>query len=112
MFFISMSRPKVYKSQKDYYDKASKLLKKAVYDFYGNKCACCGENNPYFLQIDHVNNDGYKDMYNRNQRRYSGLTMYSRIIKEGFPDRFQILCANCNFGKKMNNGVCPHNNIN
>lgn len=23
-------------------------------------------------------------------------------------DRLQLLCANCNFGKLMNGGTCPH----
>jgi hypothetical protein len=30
------------------------------------------------------------------------------IIKNNYPDDFQILCANCNWGKQLNGGVCPH----
>lgn len=32
------------------------------------------------------------------------------IIRNDFPDGFQVLCHNCNFakGKKGNNNMCPH----
>jgi hypothetical protein len=30
------------------------------------------------------------------------------IIKTGFPDGYQVLCMNCNWGKRMNKGICPH----
>lgn len=81
--------------------------KKIVFDYYGNKCNCCGENNPFFLQIDHVDNDGYKEK-TKTGKRISGATLYCKIIKSNFPDKYQILCANCNQGKKINDGVCPH----
>ena len=32
--------------------------KEKVFDHYGWVCACCGEAEPLFLTIDHVNNDG------------------------------------------------------
>lgn len=34
---------------------------------------------------------------------------FARLKRQGWPqDRYQLLCANCNFGKLMNGGVCPH----
>ena len=30
------------------------------------------------------------------------------LRRQGPQDRYQLLCANCNFGKLMNGGVCPH----
>lgn len=89
--------------QKNYY----RSLKKVVYDHYGYQCACCGESEPMFLTIDHVNNDGYA------MRKYKGqpsqTAMFLRwLIDNGFPDEYQILCMNCNFGKARNGGVCPH----
>jgi hypothetical protein len=77
--------------------------KDSVYTAYGNKCVCCGETEPLFLTIDHVNNDG-----NIERKLNSQGNLYSRIISAGFPDTFQILCWNCNTGKMRNNGVCPH----
>lgn len=80
------------------------ILKQRVYDHYGSACACCGEANPAFLTIDHVNNDGAK------HRREIGMgsKIYGWLIKHDFPPGFQLLCANCQLGKLRNNGVCPH----
>ena len=78
-----------------------------VYGAYGNICNCCGETNSMFLTVDHVNNDGSKDK-DKNGDRYSGTSLYIRIIKANFPPEFQILCYNCNMGKARNKGVCPH----
>ena len=85
-------------------------LKKKIYEVLGNKCNCCGESNEKFLQIDHVNNDGAADRLNfSNKKAYSSKKFYCWIIKQGIPkDRYQLLCANCNYGKARNGGICPH----
>lgn len=70
---------------------------------FGNKCACCGEAAPEFLQIDHINNDGAK----HRRSVEAGITLCRWLIKSNFPPGFQLLCANCNFAKGMY-GVCPH----
>lgn len=73
-------------------------------DRYGGKCNCCGEANPYFLQIDHVNNDGGK---HRLQAGGNNQVL-SQIYKEPYnPDKYQLLCSNCNFSKDLY-GTCPH----
>ena len=36
----------------------ARKTKKTVLNAYGNKCQCCGETEPWFLTIDHKNNDG------------------------------------------------------
>ena len=79
-------------------------LREQVLDAYDGKCACCGERERRFLTIDHVNNDG------KEMRKVHGVThrLYVWLIKNGFPDGFQVLCMNCNFGKALNNGICPH----
>jgi len=74
-----------------------------VYAAYGNKCVCCGETEPLFLSIDHVNNDGYQE----RKRKPQG-SLYSRLIRAGFPKTYQLLCCNCNVGKHRNGGICPH----
>src|SRR3990167_7641673 len=81
--------------------------KSLVFDYYGWFCKCCGEKMPKFLTVDHVENDGYKDK-NKSGKKITGAPLYSRIVKEGFPERYQILCMNCNHGKRMNDGICPH----
>lgn len=75
-----------------------------VFSAYGGKCSCCGEPNHMFLSIDHIKNDGSK-----HRKEVKPEVFYSWLENKGFPkDRFQLLCHNCNFGKRLNNGVCPH----
>jgi hypothetical protein len=76
-----------------------------LFVMYGRSCNCCDETNVMFLTLDHVNNDG------NLQRKALGhrSTLRRAIIKEGYrPDKYQILCMNCNWGKRMNGGTCPH----
>lgn len=75
----------------------------------GIRCACCGETELVFLTLDHTNNDGAEFRKNQFGRRTAaGFTTYSWLLKHGCPSGFQVLCANCQHGKRMNNGVCPH----
>jgi hypothetical protein len=79
-----------------------RVAKKAVFAHYGQVCACCGESNPGFLTIDHINNDGAE------HRRNHGGNLYLNLRARGFPEGFQTLCWNCNCGRAHNGGICPH----
>lgn len=80
-------------------------LRAEMHAAYGGSCACCGEKESLFLQLDHVFNDGHID---RKENKTSAK-LWAKLKKQGWPkDRYQLLCANCNFGKAMNGGVCPH----
>lgn len=83
-----------------------RLMKKCVIEHYGNKCACCGESNIAFLQIDHIAENGNE--HRRAIGRSSGIGFYTWLKKNNFPEGFQVLCCNCNLGKHWNGGVCPH----
>lgn len=85
-------------------------IKEAVFAAYGGyKCACCGETEPLFLTIDHIDNNGAEHRRKITGKRHSaGYHTYKWLLKNNFPDGFQVLCMNCNYGKRMNNGVCPH----
>jgi len=83
------------------------VLREQVLSVYGRKCACCGEAEPKFLTIDHVDNNGAEMRKEHRQ----GACMYRWLIKRGYPKGFQTLCMNCNFGKARNGGVCPHSSI-
>lgn len=76
--------------------------KELVYKHYGNKCKCCGETNPLFLSIDHINNDG------SHHRKTFSISLSTWLVHNNFPKDFQLLCYNCNMGKARNGGVCPH----
>lgn len=59
-------------------------------------CAYCGESAVEFLSIDHINNDGGSE-----RKIYKG-NLISHIIRQGFQEKYQILCHNCNMIKGIN----------
>lgn len=81
-------------------------LRTQVYERYGLKCGCCGESEPLFLTIDHVENDG------KTMRKVHGVGayFYRWLLKHRPTKGYQVLCMNCNFGKARNGGKCPHHN--
>lgn len=69
----------------------------------GGRCACCGETERRFLQIDHVNGDG-----NRDRVRRSPQAFYRHVMENEEPGvRLRLLCANCHFAHSYRSG-CPH----
>lgn len=81
-------------------------MRRMVMDAYGGPvCACCGETIYEFLTIDHMNNDG------ADHRRAIGQHLYRWLIENDYPEGFQVLCMNCNYGKQRNGGVCPHKDL-
>lgn len=81
-----------------------------IIKYYSNdtmQCNCCGEKEIKFLQIDHI--DCGHAMHGKNKRpnNFTGPGLYGWLIKNDFPNGYQILCANCNFAKGMY-GICPH----
>lgn len=79
-------------------------LKEQVITAYGGKCECCGEQEPAFLSVDHINDDGAA-----HRRTISASNLYRWLRKHGFPrDAYRLLCFNCNCGRRINGGVCPH----
>lgn len=96
------------KRVQDWKRKNRKELVATINAIYGGACSCCGEVEPLFLEIDHVNNDGYLDR--KNPGHQSGSTTFLRkLVNAGVPlPEYQLLCSNCNQGKRRNGGVCPH----
>ena len=77
---------------------------KVIQAYGGWICACCGETEKKFLSLDHINNDGAI----HRKRCRGGESVYRDVIARNFPPGFQVLCVNCNLGKKNNGGICPH----
>ncbi len=72
---------------------------------YGGACACCGEAEPIFLDLDHINNDGTAD----RKAKGNSQRLLVWLRENAWPsDRYRILCCNCNQGRARNGGVCPH----
>jgi hypothetical protein len=61
---------------------------------FGGKCANCMIDNPDVLDFDHIENDGYKDP-KRN----------IVFLVKANPERFQLLCKNCNWLKELNRRI-------
>lgn len=78
-------------------------LKRRLLAHYGETCSCCGESNPAFLCIDHV--DGGGEAHRREVG--SGTKFFWWLEKNNCPPGFRTLCQNCNFGVWAY-GTCPH----
>lgn len=85
--------------------------KLAILEHYGKKCKCCSEECIALLTVDHENDNGIEHKRN-GKNRYKGQDLYRHLIRLGYPDGIQILCFNCNIGRRNNKGICPHNSIN
>jgi hypothetical protein len=81
-------------------------FRELVFNHYGKQCICCGESNIKFLTIDHMNGNG------RKHRAIIKNHIHTWLVKNNYPKGFQVLCYNCNCGKRMNNGICPHKDNN
>jgi hypothetical protein len=80
-------------------------IKIDVINAYGGECECCGEDNIWFLNIDHIHNDGHLEK--KSERGALGL--YRKLQRENYPkDRYRVLCYNCNLTREKNGGICPH----
>lgn len=83
---------------------------------YGGKCSCpnCPESNSAFLTIEHKNgrvgdSKAFKSNKNPNGLRCkrTGKQMWQTARAEGWPDKYTVLCFNCNCAKSVY-GICPH----
>lgn len=83
-------------------------VKADVFGHYGGyRCVCCGETEPVFLVIDHVNGGGNAERRKIGpQGTRGGAGQYWMLKKAGYPSGYQVLCHNCNFARIR--GVCPH----
>ena len=83
-------------------------LRKALFAMYGDKCACCGESEQRFLTLDHKHSDGKFARYRANGNHFK---IWTQAIMEVDPSKYQILCYNCNCGRAVNGGICPHKDV-
>ena len=60
------------------------------------KCQGCGFSDLRTLTVDHVNDDGSK-----HRKELNGKLIYRWLIRNGFPQGFQVLCMNCQFIKRQ-----------
>jgi len=89
-------REERYKKRKEKY----RRVKREVFRLLGNKCVRCGFSDIRALQLDHIKGGGGIE----RRKIGSSMYLYFYIIKQlkkgkGF-DKYQLLCANCNWIKR------------
>lgn len=67
-----------------------------LFEMYGKSCARCGFDDMRALSLDHINNDG-----NEQRRKLGERGVYRDAKKDLQPDKYQILCMNCQFIKRV-----------
>lgn len=85
---------------------ARKVVRLEALRAYGGedpKCVCCDERTFQFLALDHIDGGGRK-----HRQETGGGGFYSWLRRHKYPAGFRILCHNCNFGRQINGGTCPH----
>lgn len=83
----------------------------------GDECACCHEDIEEFLEIDHINEDGFKVKRAGNRARRH-LLYYMEVERafrkhditaiKAIRAKYQVLCVNCNRSKHYGRGTCVH----
>lgn len=78
----------------------NRKLRTDILDEFGGKCALCGFGDKDVLQFDHVSGGGTADRSKYNGRPKLWLLHVRDSLRSG---EMQILCANCNTKKKIQN---------
>ena len=76
--------------------------KYTILERYGKVCVLCGFEDIRALQLDHIENNGAEERKALGGQKVSGANFYLHLIKQGLPDGYQTLCANCNNIKQWN----------
>jgi hypothetical protein len=66
-------------------------------------CACCGDGISQFLALDHIDGGGHQ-----HRKKLGGGGFWTWLKRNGYPSGFRVLCHNCNLGRQVNGGACPH----
>ena len=108
LVYQQKNRERLYAYNASWQRKRNAALRSEMLEAYGSACACCGERQPLFLDLGHIENDGAA---HRREVGNNTQVMLQLRAKNWPRERFQLLCCNCNQGKARNGGVCPHANV-
>jgi hypothetical protein len=87
------------RSARNSLDLRTKVLQK-----FGSKCMQCGFDDFRALQIDHINGGGSSE-----RKTLKKDSLYREVLKDN-TNKYQLLCANCNSIKRIENnesGISP-----
>ncbi|MET8475435.1 hypothetical protein ABZY90_19535 [Streptomyces sp. NPDC006422] len=93
-------------SREEQLREARRRVRREALQAYGGEnpqCVCCGEATYVFLALDHINGGG-----GVHRKETGGGGFYTWLRRHNYPPGFQVLCHNCNFGRQINGGICPH----
>ena len=76
---------------------SGKKKRKEILNFLGGKCVRCGFSDWRVLQIDHINGGGVKE-----HKKISNTSTFYKTVKT-HKEKYQVLCANCNWIKRYEN---------
>jgi len=79
-------------------------LKMETIRAYGGECECCGDTQPEFLTLDHINGGGRA---HREEVGRGSKDLYLWLKRNNYPDIIRVLCYNCNCSLG-HRGYCPH----
>lgn len=95
---------KIRKYLKKYHKKVQQkvqYIRMQIFERYGKVCKKCGFSDIRALQIDHVLGDGNIE---RSKTKWAfGTATYYRKVLADKTGKYQILCANCNCIKRIEN---------
>lgn len=74
-----------------------KAVREKIFSILGHVCVRCGYTDKRALQVDHIHGGG-----NAENRKMTRDQFYRRVIEVGKAE-YQILCANCNVIKNIEN---------
>ena len=86
--------------------KRDQLARTAVVEGLGSVCFHCGYSDARALQIDHIRGGGMKEL-----RSAIGRSTYHKNVLASFnrgEDKYQLLCANCNWIKRYQQHEVGH----
>lgn len=86
--------------------KFREMIRQKVLDFFGSTCVRCGCSEAIILQVDHINGDGAVER--KKTSNWNWLEYLKRIKADPETTRrtLQLLCPNCHWIKREENGEC------
>ena len=79
-------------------------VRNAVCALLGGVCIKCGFSDRRALQVDHIAGNGHKERL----KLKTSSSLYRKILKMLHPEKeYQLLCANCNWIKRVERGEIP-----
>ena len=92
-----MDLPFEYWKNSQFRDRSVFQLRVKCIEKLGKKCVRCGFKDPRALQIDHVKGNGAQE-----RRELKKQEFYEKVLTDT-KGEYQLLCANCNLIKRIEN---------